>query len=68
MKIKAVPIKAKDLKPGDLFSAVGPEYWDHYELRSAVAEKVWLRTDASPLDNSEDDETVYRIEVEDGKE
>jgi hypothetical protein len=27
MKILAIPCKARDLKPGDLFSAAGPEYW-----------------------------------------
>ena len=60
MKIKATPIKAKDLKPGDLFSTAPQLYWDKRDPNS-LGEKVYMRTDApTPKDQAE--EEIYLIE------
>ncbi len=39
------PVKAEDVKPGQLFSSAGPEYWDNPNPGS-IGEKVYIRTDA----------------------
>jgi hypothetical protein len=68
MKIKATPIKAIDLKPGDLFSTAGPSYWDHYQNRMSIGERVYIRTCTSALDVDDSNETVFLIEIEKEKE
>ena len=66
MKIKATPIKGKDLKPGDLFSTAGPLYWDDVKDTYAIGEKVYIRTE-TPYDRANDfNSTVYKIEIEAG--
>ena len=65
MKITAIKCRAKDLKPGDLFSTAGPEYWnrDGGRFGLGVGEKVYVRTcGRTPLDQADDE--VYRIEIE----
>lgn len=62
MKIRATPIKGRDLVPGDLFSTHGPEYWDQFGQTAAVGEKVYIRTTAPTPDHA-GDQDVYRIEV-----
>lgn len=64
--IKATPVKAGKLAPGDLFSTVGPEYWDHTSFGDgaslAVGERVYIRTNApTPADQA--DHEVFLIEV-----
>ena len=61
MKIKAVPIRSGDLRPGDLFSTVGPEHWERVGINFAIGEKVYIRTQAS---TAQVDENVYRIEID----
>lgn len=63
MKITATPIKAHELKAGDLFSTHDQGYWNHYDKRS-IGQSVYIRTDAPPLDDQEKDLTVYRITIE----
>lgn len=63
MRIIAIAIKVKDLQPGDLFSSAGHEYWDNYDKSLSIGEKVFIRTNNSPLDNSEDDTIVYKIMI-----
>ncbi len=63
MKIIATPCIGRDLRPGDLFSTAGPEYWDTYEERGSIGERVYIRT-CEPSGNAPDaSEVVYRIEV-----
>ena len=65
MKITTEKIKGSDLKPGELFSSAGDEYWQHRDNRS-IGEKVYIRTD-TPLLPSAQEEVVYRIVIkEDG--
>ena len=61
MSIVAEPLKAKDLRPGDLCSVADQVYWDHRDPL-AVGEKVYIRTEApTPSDQAEDD--LFRIVV-----
>jgi len=62
MKIKAIKIKCKDLKAGDLFSTAGSEYWDNFNPLS-IGERVFIRTEVDgPKEELEDD--IYKIEIE----
>ncbi len=63
MKIKATRVLGCQLKPGDLFSTAGQEYWGHCRENLSIGEKVYIRTEqpASPEEGLED---VYRIEIE----
>jgi hypothetical protein len=64
MKIIATPVKGKDLQPGDLFSVKGPEYWNYFEEKGAIGEKVYIRT-ATPSSTAPDEnEMVYRITIQ----
>lgn len=61
MRIIATKVKAKELRPGDLFSVAGPDYWDHYD-KNSLGQRVYIRTEApSPPEQAEDE--VYRIEI-----
>ena len=65
MKVKAYPVKAKELKPGDLFSTAGPIYWENIDSKYSLGEKVYIRTNTpTPSDQAEED--VYYIKVEEG--
>lgn len=62
--ISAYPIRGKDLKPGDLFSTEGPDYWNRvgiHEEGRGVGERVYIRTNrpAGPDQGA----VVYKIEV-----
>ncbi len=64
MKIIATPCKGSDLEPGDLFSTVGPEYWDRYEERRSIGERVYIRT-GTPSGNAPDaSQLIYKVEIE----
>lgn len=68
MYIKTIKIRAKDLKPGDLFSTYGKDYWDKASIgkEGQVGEKVFIRTDANcPIDQY--DVEVFKIEIVPGK-
>lgn len=60
--LRATPIKGRDLKPGDLFSTAGPEYWDHVGERDSVGERAYIRTE-TPAHSEDLDMMVYLIEV-----
>ncbi|KKN36939.1 hypothetical protein LCGC14_0768620 [marine sediment metagenome] len=62
MNIRLEPCVKRDLRPGDLFSSVGPNYWDHRDLNS-IGERVYIRTDA-PARADDLDTEVYRVLVE----
>lgn len=54
MKVVATPIKAKDLKPGDLFSIAGPNYWRNIDKLKIIGEKVYIRTNNVEISGQED--------------
>lgn len=56
MRILAEAILCKDLKPGDLFSELGPSYWDKngHESDGSVGEKVYIKTNTvCPIEDEE---------------
>ncbi len=66
IKIKAEEVFSKDLKPGDLFSSYGPDYWED-DLgrlnRQSLGERVYIRTEApTPEDQAWD--RVYKITIQ----
>lgn len=63
MKITATPIKGKDLKPGQLFSTLGQDYWDKVlEDNITVGERVFIRTNA-PVPEGEGDAELFLITI-----
>jgi len=64
MRIIASPCKGRDLKPGDLFSTVGPSYWDHFHENRSIGERVYIRTE-TPCENAPDaDAPVFRVTID----
>ena len=65
MRFVATPVKSEDIAPGEMFSTVGPDYWDlaMSGVRGALGERVYLRT-LYPIPPSEMGEPIYRITVE----
>lgn len=61
IRFVATKVCCKDLKPGDLFSTVGREYWDRFDPLS-VGERVYVRTN-SPCPADQTDETIFRITI-----
>ena len=63
VKIKAELVTGRDLRPGDLFSAAGPSYWDTALDKGSVGEAVYIRTriDADRFHDAND--TIYRITI-----
>jgi len=61
--VRATPIKARDLKPGDLFSTAGPDYWDTALNDLSVGERVYIRTNA-PTPPEQADIDVYLITID----
>ena len=62
MKIIATPKKGKDLRTGDLFSSVGPTYWDHHKENHSLGEKVYIRTE-QPCPEDQRREDVFKITI-----
>jgi hypothetical protein len=65
--VECVAMPARDLKPGDLFSIRGPEYWLPALHSGSVGEKVYVRTD-TPATGREDDTPVYRLTFSDSED
>lgn len=63
MKVKAIPVRVEHLKPGDLFSVAGPEYWDFIDDRESLGEKAYIRTN-TPTPTDQKFIMVSRLEVE----
>ena len=64
MKVHAEACTGRDLKPGDLFSTMGSDYWSNIQLNHAIGEKVYIRTN-EPCDTAPDaDLPIFRITVE----
>jgi hypothetical protein len=66
MKIVATPIRASELRAGELFSTADQNYWDGRD-RFAVGERVYVRTEALAQLAPDDNATVYRIEIDRGE-
>lgn len=64
VKIKAELVTGRDLAPGDLFSVVGPEHWDHAVDGLSVGESVYIRTNSPAALYSDVDKPIYRITIE----
>ncbi len=66
MKYITTKIKGKDLKPGDLFSTVGPEFWETGDASrdvECIGHKVYIRTEAPPETVEDGESFVYKITV-----
>ena len=63
VKIFAKKMTGYDLKPGDLFSTVGPEYWDTAMDKGSAGERVFIRTNVSPDEFPDADQTVYLVKI-----
>lgn len=74
MKIVATPIKSEALKPGDLFSTYGPEYWerdrfnrtdpfDTIPITLPLGERVYIRTE-TPAPADQVGEDLFKITIE----
>ncbi len=61
--VTAERIIAKKLKPGDLFSIYGPEYWDNALDRGSIGEAVYLRTHEPAESAGDADTMVYKITI-----
>jgi hypothetical protein len=64
MKVKVIPMKGSDLKPGDLFSTAGPEYWNHIDLQESIGERAYIRTNTSFMKAPDFNSQVYKLETE----
>jgi len=61
--VKAEKVIASALQPGDLFSTVGPDYWDYAIMGPAIGERVYIRTH-TPADRAPDGRTsVYKLTI-----
>lgn len=63
MRIKAIKIKGKDLKAGDLFSTASPLYWKYHKNNHSIGEKVYIRTE-EPCPKNQENEEIYKIVIE----
>jgi hypothetical protein len=62
IRVIAVRTFGQDLRPGDLFSTVGREYWDGFPIFQSIGERVYIRT-FSPTPQADANEEVYRIVI-----
>lgn len=63
LKFKCELVKGSELKPGDLFSNVGDEYWNDLRGIESIGERVYIRTEAPASWADDEDARVYRITV-----
>lgn len=61
MKIIAKACKARDLKPGDLFSIAPQEHWDN-KRDYVIGEKVYIRTEW-PCPEEQADDDIFLIQI-----
>jgi len=62
MHIVAETVKCVDIKIGDLFSRLPPEYWQRFAMLSSLGEKVYIRTNG-PVPDDELNDTTTRIRI-----
>lgn len=64
VSIKATPIIARDLQPGDLFSTANQRYWDRSMSDKGVGEGIYVRTNL-PTNNADDADTpLFKLEIQ----
>jgi hypothetical protein len=63
VKIVATPTTGRRLRPGDLFSTHGPEYWDGFVYSGSIGECVYVRTNAVAHLLADQEARIYRIKV-----
>jgi len=63
VRIKAELVTGRDLRPGDLFSAAGPSYWDTALDKGSVGEAVYIRTHINADRFHDANDTIYRITI-----
>lgn len=63
MKVIATKCIGRDLKPGDLFSTRGDDYWSKFDRTGSVGECAYIRTNTSADDFHDADAEVYRLEI-----
>lgn len=61
LEIIAEPCKGHELKPGELWSTHGPEYWDNVRNQFSIGEKVYIRTEMPA--GADRARRVFRIRV-----
>lgn len=49
MKVQAEACMLSDLKPGDLYSPLGPEYWNHLDETTKVGQEIAVRSNLAEL-------------------
>lgn len=59
---RATETTCDQIKPGEMFSTAGPEYWENTSPH-AIGEKVYLRSNG-PCPPADANEPIFRIEVE----
>jgi|KBSMisStandDraft_5_1062788.scaffolds.fasta_scaffold63375_5 hypothetical protein len=64
MRIKAERVLARDLRPGDLFSAAPQAYWDHAMDKGSCGEQVYIRTNVNADAFGDADSYISRITIE----
>lgn len=62
-KVTCEAVAGKDLKPGDLFSTAGPQYWDRFDEAMGVGERVYIRTNNPPHAADDCEKVVYRLTI-----
>jgi len=63
IRIKAIPIKCGDLQPGDLFSLLGPGFWNlSFDRCPGIGIGVYIRTNLL-CPELERDKTIYKLEI-----
>ena len=63
MKILATPVRAMDLRPGDLFSTADQAYWDGIAAHRSIGERVYIRTE-EPCPEDQAGDVVQLIQVQ----
>ena len=62
VSIKAEAMLGGELRPGDMFSTAGQEYWDRALEGPSIGEQVYIRTN-SPTPPQEAKVPIFRIVI-----
>lgn len=63
LMFRAIPTQAKYLKPGDLWSDIGPHYWETAERATEGVGQYLAVRGAAPVTKEAAHTKVYRIEI-----
>lgn len=59
--VRAEKIESSQLKPGDLYSRLGPEYWNIAMDKAFIGEPAYIRSNVP--EDADERETVYKLTV-----